>query len=1193
MKRNTLLVIVIALCICLCFALASCGGEEQSENAVASSTTGTTNGGGTSDSGNTGSSIPDENLISQDAEETKQAFQNKGYIFIENPSATLPAFISVRLTATKAIGDKTATYSIYFCIDEQNALEFYNYIYDSQDSGTTLKVIGRVVLIYSVAGGSDNTTDSNGGDDENTDVDRPHTHEYSAWTIIAEPTCTEKGSMRRKCSICSTVETKFNDPLGHTEKIVSGREPTCTEGGMSNGVKCSVCGETLVAQTELAPSHKEEIIKRVEPTCGTKGFTEGKKCSLCGEILLAQEEIPVSGHSYVGDYCNVCGERKPSDGLKFELSSDGKEYTVSKGNCTEADVHIPSSYNGLPVTTIAKDGFANMSTMKTLTIPSSISHMYAGAFYNCTNLTSVVTHASLGDSAFYNCTSLSQVTFGENAVRIGTSAFYGCKSLTSITLGGGIKYVGGGAFSECANLASIKLGKNIKTMGDNAFYRCGSLKEIHVDAVEDWCQISFEMRRIEYEYYNSNPLCFGAKLYINGSIATDIVIPEGTTVIGQYAFIMCKSITSVSLPSTLTEIGIGAFYQCVNLKDVEVAHGVSEIKSHAFYGCSKIKNINIPNSITTIGMCAFLGCNSLESITIPNSVAEMAGLVFDECRLLIIYCEAEKNPGWAGMNWNGTCPVIWDCNNNNVASNGNIYAEIDNTRYALRNGEAKLIVFLGENTEIEIPASVTYNGEEYAVISIETGAFRGCQNITRVTIPESVTTISSDAFRYCSSLTSVEIPSSVTYIGSYAFSDCPIREATIPALACSGIKNSALESVIIISGESISASAFNGCTSLKTVKISDSVTSIEMNAFNGCTNLERLEISNSITSIGSKAFTGCSKLVYNEDDFGCYLGNEENPYVVLVKAKNMLLTSYEINEKTKIIYYGAFWGCSGMTSIEIPSGVASIGESAFYKCSNLASIEIPSSVISIGDSAFSDCRLMTSVIFADGSQLTSIGKLAFENCYGIESIVIPDGVTSIGDSVFSMCRKLKSVKIPSSVTTMGYLFSGCEITEAIIPATLCSQVKNSSLERVVIISGERIDDSAFSGCEKLVSIEIAGSVTSIGASAFKSCQKLNSVTFAEDSQLTSIGESAFLNCTSLTEINIPSSLTSIGNCAFELCRGLTSITISANVVTVGYRVFSYSADFTIYCEAESKPDGWSSNWCDSKNLVVWNYKQGE
>ena len=246
---------------------------------------------------------------------------------------------------------------------------------------------------------------------------------------------------------------------------------------------------------------------------------------------------------------------------------------------------------------------------------------------------------------------------------------------------------------------------------------------------------------------------------------------------------------------------------------------------------------------------------------------------------------------------------------------------------------------------------------------------------------------------------------------------------------------------------------------------------------------------------------------------------------------------YNNKNYTVVLISGlAFFNCSGLTSVDIPSSVTSIDFCAFSGCSGLTSIDIPSSVTSIVDKAFEGCSGLTSINIP--SSVTSIGDCAFEGCSGLTSIDIPSSVTSIGDCAFRYCSGLTSIDIPSSVTSIGvYAFGHCSsLTSLVIPSSVTS-----------------IGDYAFYGCSGLTSINIPSSVTSIGDSAFSGCSGLTSIDIP--SCVTSIN-GLFANCSGLTSINIPSSVTSIGNNAFAKCSGLTSIEIPSSVTSIGDYAFN-------------------------------------
>ena len=214
----------------------------------------------------------------------------------------------------------------------------------------------------------------------------------------------------------------------------------------------------------------------------------------------------------------------------------------------------------------------------------------------------------------------------------------------------------------------------------------------------------------------------------------------------------------------------------------------------------------------------------------------------------------------------------------------------------------------------------------------------------------------------------------------------------------------------------------------------------------------------------------------------------------LLEAPGELSGAYSVKEGTKIICDSAFWYCSSLSEIVIPSSVTSIGDSAFYGCNSLSEIVIPSSITSIGDSAFYGCNSLSGIVIP--SSVTSICDSAFWGCNSLSEIVIPSSVTSIGDRAFSSCDSLSEIVIPSSVTSIG--------------------------------------KSAFWGCNSLSEIVIPYSVTSICDWAFWNCRSLSEIVIP--SSVTSIGKGAFYVCDSLSEIVIPSSVTSIGDSAFYGCK---------------------------------------------------------
>ena len=245
---------------------------------------------------------------------------------------------------------------------------------------------------------------------------------------------------------------------------------------------------------------------------------------------------------------------------------------------------------------------------------------------------------------------------------------------------------------------------------------------------------------------------------------------------------------------------------------------------------------------------------------------------------------------------------------------------------------------------------------------------------------------------------------------------------------------------------------------------------------------------------------------------------------------------YKIKDGTKVICDSAFWYCTSLRELVIPSSITSIGYGAFYLCTSLCELVIPPSV-------------------------TSIEDYAFNNCTSLRELVIPSSVTKIGYGAFNNCSSLQ-LSIKSSEFEL--------IDNSIIVDTLKKEVLSCLNNRSNIIipsSVTSIGDCAFSGCDSLRELAIPSSVTSIGNIAFGGCSSLRELVIP--SSVTSIGKYAFGDCSSLQELAIPSSITSIGNSAFRGCSSLRSIIVpKGQVIRVRELLWTSSCDLSIVKEQD-------------------------
>ena len=662
-----------------------------------------------------------------------------------------------------------------------------------------------------------------------------------------DATCNEAGLTEGiVCNGCEEIlqVQQMIDALGHNEIVDYGYNATCTTAGLTEGKHCDRCNEVLVAQSYIkALGHNEtEWVIEKEPTETEDGY-KYKTCRVCQE-KTQEEVIP-----FVGDLC-----------IDYAVNEDGETCTVTGiGTFSGTKLDIPDYIREYKVTAIAENAFADCVWLGEINLPETVETIGTRAFYGCTGITEITIPASvksIGNQIFYradnlqtvyynstyvsednnfmsvasikkvvfgseyisafvllNCANVETVEILSNATSIGSYAFYNCSSLKSINIPDSVTSIGIFAFDGCSSLTSINIPDSVTSIGSYAFAGCSSLKDVYYTGdLKDWFGISFSD-------LTSNPMCFGANLYLNEKLVTDITIPDTVPSINSYAFYNCSSLTSINIPDSVTIIG-----------------------NSAFEGCSSLTSINIPDSVTIIGNSAFEGCSLLASIYIQDTVTSIGSRAFYGCSNLTVYCDAEAQPSgwdsdWNKLNYNDNkVPVVWRYDPDPFSKG---------LQYTLNSdGQSYSVTSIGTCNHINITIPETYEG--LPVTSIGDAAFSDCSLFTSIVIPNTIMNIGSSAFAGCSSLTSIIIPSGVTSINKGTFANC-----------------SSLTSIDVPEGvTTIGDSAFAGCSSLRgKIYIPDSVMSVGSSAFSGCSSLRSIIIPNSVTSIGSSAFFDCSSLI--------------------------------------------------------------------------------------------------------------------------------------------------------------------------------------------------------------------------------------------------------------------------------------------------------------------------------------------
>ena len=679
---------------------------------------------------------------------------------------------------------------------------------------------------------------------------------------------------------------------------------------------------------------------------------------------------------------------------------------------------------------------------------------------------------------FVQMSAVKEITVPEKVTKLTDALFAGCPKLESVSLGEHIGKIPHRAFSGCDSLRSVKGGAGVEDVSSEAFKGCAKLETVDLFKTAKW---------------------IGDRAFAGCTSLKKLALPH-TRRVGHGAFRGCSGITSASFSQFLNSIGGYAFCGCTALVDLALQGNLTGINEHTFEDCKALRELHIPDNVTSIGDYAFSGCAAEiiwgdmptiteigryafagyagTSITIPSSVKIFGEKAFLDCYRLVEVCNKSALHIFAGQASNGHVGHFAKVVFKETGES-RLSATEDDFCFFWDGETGYLVAYYGDESELVLPEGFTaYDGTQVSEYRINQYAFCGCDGLTKVTIPGSAKVIEKCAFANCDALSSVVI--------------------------------------------------------------SDGVTSIEEKAFQDCTSLDSVATPDSVAAIDEKAFAGCDNLQYNEYGNALYLGNDENPYVVLIEAKNKSIASVNIYDATKIIYQSAFAWCTSLTSVTIPDSVTSIGDYAFRGCASLESMIVSQgnkvyhsagnciiktasktliagccksiipndgSVADIGKGAFADCSSLTGIVIPVG--VINIGSVAFIGCTALKSLIISDTVTKIGDFALARCISLESLSIPNSVVDIGlYAFSRCdnlslnEFDNALYigndanPFLVCMKAKSKSITSVDISTSTRfICGGAFDKCTSLIEATIPEGVSQMGGGVFSGCTSLVSVVY--------------------------------------------------------------------------------------------------
>ena len=534
------------------------------------------------------------------------------------------------------------------------------------------------------------------------------------------------------------------------------------------------------------------------------------------------------------------------------------------------------------------------------------------------------TVTGIESNAFANCTTIKNITIPENVTTIGYDAFYGCERLNELTVNGDITDLGDSFWSISSNIKILNVGSAVTTL-DSILYSFDGLAQINVDQ--------------DNQTYSS---------------VSGVLYNKAQTELIRYPH--KKRGDSYTILASTEKIGENAFSDCDELSNVELSDSLTTINSYAFWNCDELESIVLPENLTELEYGAFASCYKLEKLTVNGDIENADSAFYDLGSNI-----KTLNVGSAVTTLDGALCSFEGLTQINVDQDNQTYSSVSGVLY--NKAQTELIRYPHKK-----------RGNNYTVLAstekIGENAFSDCDELTSITIPDTVKTLGENSFYDCDKLSSVSLGSSLKKIGRYAFGYCD-----------------ELESIVFPEKlTTVEEDAFAYCNKLEELTVNGDITSLDSWAFYGSDpTIKTLNVGSAVTTLDSilYSFEGLTQINVDKDNQTYSSDNG----VLYNKAQTKLIR-YP-HEKDSDTY-------------SVIDGTERISENAFYDNDYITSVSLPDSLKKIESDAFYDCDALVAVD-------------------------IPFGATTIRSCAFAYCDKLERAQIPESVEIIGYdAFSGCE-----------------------------------------------------------------------------------------------------------------------------------------------------------------------
>ena len=697
--------------------------------------------------------------------------------------------------------------------------------------------------------------------------------------------------------------------------------------------------------------------------------------------------------------------------------------------------------------------------------------------------------------------------------------------------------------------------------------------------------------KAQYEKASKCVSFIGNTAYINGTdiAPTDVIIPstwdgENITHLGSSGD--CSTLTSITIPNSVTTIYRQTFRGCTSLVTITIPDSVEIIDNLAFEGCTSLETVHLGNGLKTIGASAFSRCSALVDINLPDNLESIGAYAFDQCSSLksILVGDKVTNLGEGAFSFCSKLETVvlgkgitqiksqtfyWCPSLESITIKGIINSAA--TDGLIAGASAQVYLYFDDIAQLfSSPLLGKINGQMHIFINGQE------DEITTITIPDSVTTLKSLYFEKLQSVRIINVPESVISIDSETFSNCPSLEAvnvdadnpnyssqdgvlynksksslicvpmmyegtvnlpnsTTTGITFSKFSNRQKLTAIEVGAENPDYASFNGLLYDKTLKtlisapggiknnvtFADACTTISFYAFSGSA-LQEITIPGHVLEIGGNAFKDCKSLTSITISSGvsslgeCILDGCSSLQHFTFEGETISLSNQTFVGLPDTIEEYQEYG----NGLYLSWGGVSYKVLVKAKNSSVTSIEIASTCRIINDEAFSNCPNLQNVSI-DNEYIDFIGNNIFKNCASLKTVFLGDHIATIYSSAFENCSSLETINFPNGLTEIGYkAFYGCESLQSIsLPNSLT-----------------RLDDYCFRWCSSLKTVTVPGTVNHIGFHVFANCSNLKTAILEEGVPTITYG--MFDNCVTLESVNIPSTVTLIDGLAFRNCENL-------------------------------------------------------